>query len=137
MKYTDEYLKSRVTWLDGSDDIMMYHEVRHFSIETIDRFFMEVNKMCKPSPKARYLILDLSEAELPTGELRRHISERFKDYSTIFEAICVFSDKNKLINIAAQFVISFQPELFKGMSIHSDLAHCLTKIENVKRTKAT
>jgi len=137
MKYTDEYLSSRVSWLDRSDDTIIYHEVPHASIETVDYFFMSVTKLCKPNPKAKYLIIDLSEAELPTAELRRHISERFKDYSTLFEAICVFSDKSKLINIAAQFIISFQPELFKGTSVHSDLAHCLTKIENVKKAKPT
>ena len=137
MKYTVEFLSSRVSWLDKSDDTIIYHELPHASTETVDHFIMSVAKLCKTNPKAKYLVIDLSEAELPTAELRRHISESFKEHVTLVEAICVFSDKSKLINIAAQFIISFQPGLFKGMSVHSDLAHCLTKIENVKKAKPT
>lgn len=137
MKYTVEFLSSRVSWSDKSDDTIIYHEVPHASTETVDHFFMSVTKLCKPSPNIKYLIIDLSETELPTAELRRHISKRYKEHVTLFEAVCVFSDKSKLMNIAAQFIISFHPGLFKGMSVHSDLAHCLTKIENVKRAKQT
>jgi hypothetical protein len=137
MEYTEDFLDSRIGWHNESDDIIIYQEVPKASIETVDHFFMSAAKLCKSTPKAKYLVIDLSEAELPTAELRRHISKRFKDQVTLFEAICVFSDKSKLINIAAQFIISFQPGLFKGMSVHADLAHCLTKIENVKKAKRT
>ena len=90
MKHTDEYLNSRVSWYDKSDDTIIYHEVPHASTETVDHLFMSVAKLSKTNPKAKYLVIDLSEAELPSAELRRHISERFKEYATLFEAICIF-----------------------------------------------
>jgi len=137
MKYTDEYLNSRLSWIEKSDDTLLYNEVPHASIETMDHFTMGLAKLCKANLNTKYLIVNLSEAELPTAELRRHISEIWKNHAILFEAICVFSDKNKLINIAVQFVISFQPKLLKRTTMHSDFAHCLTKIENVKRAKST
>jgi hypothetical protein len=137
MHHTEEFLNSRVTWYNQSVDIIMYQEVPKASIQTVDHFFMVLGKMCKSNPKKKYIIIDLSEAELPTAELRRHITNGFKDHADQVKAICVFANKNKLMNIAAQFIISFQPKLFDRMTVHNDLAHCLTKIENVKRTRRT
>jgi hypothetical protein len=137
MHHTKEFLNSRVTWHNQSDDTIMYQEVPKASTQTVDHFFMVLGKMCKSNPKKKYVIIDLSEAELPTAELRRHITNGFKDHADQVEAICVFANKNKLMNIAAQFIINFHPKLFNRMTVHNDLAHCLTKIENVKKVKRT
>jgi hypothetical protein len=137
MQYEKSYLKSRISWFDKSEDIILYKEVPKATTQTVDCFFTGLDEMCIERPKARYLIIDLSEAELPTAELRRHIGKGFTPFADQLEALCVFTNKNRLITVAAQFIIGFQPGLLKGMTVHVDLAHCLTKIENVKKTRRT
>jgi hypothetical protein len=112
-----EAIRARVSLY--SHDIILYRELPVQSVFHLDLFEERLHEL---GGGMRYydLLIDLTEAEFPSGTIRARLKKMFLSQKKL-RKIAVFTGKNFLINTAAKFVLS-EPGLTFTVSSHIEQA---------------
>lgn len=87
------------------DDIIYYKEAPLMSEYQIDVVWGRIQEIVDPDKKY-YIILDLVGAKPPKAKLRGPLKDWMNKVAPNFLMASVFTEKNKLINLVAKFVLS-------------------------------
>lgn len=98
-----ESLRENVFFLE--EDIIYFRELPVMSEFGIEVMWGKVNELIKPGKKY-YLIIDLVGSKPPGANLRGPLKEWMNKVSSGIHGAYVFTEKNKLINLVAKFVLS-------------------------------
>jgi hypothetical protein len=116
-----EAIKERISLY--SADIILFRELPVQSIFHLDLFEERLNEL---GGGMRYydLLIDLTEAEFPGGNIRARLKRMFLGQKKL-RNIAVFTGKNFVINTAAKFVLS-EPGL--RFSVHTQMDQALASL---------
>ena len=123
-------MKDRVRLAD--EECLIFHEAPVPSTFQLDICFEEIYKIIQ-NKQIKYMILDLTEANRPGSEIRSHIREKWKPIKDQLKHVAVYTDKNFMVNMAAEFV--FKAIGFNSFSIHKTKEQASKAIENARGKK--
>jgi hypothetical protein len=106
-----------------SADIILYRELPVQSVFHLDLFEERLHEL-SGGMRAYDLLIDLTEAQFPSGAIRARLKKMFLGQKKL-RRIAVFTGKNFLINTAAKFVLS-EPGL--SFSVHTELEDALARL---------
>jgi len=101
MAMTDDELLDRVHLL--APGIVMLRQVPHVTVQTVEVMFNHAGSLMKEA-KRRVMVADLTEASMPSAEVRAQLRARIGDLS--LDDFRVVVGDNTIIKIAAQFVVA-------------------------------
>ena len=102
----------------------MYKELPVQSIFQLD-LFMEKVREITAGLNSFDMLVDLTEANRPSPEIRAHLKKRFNELEKL-RHVAVFTGQNFLLNIAAKFVLSGCG--IRSYSVHKKLEEALEAI---------
>ncbi|HLM74126.1 MAG TPA: hypothetical protein VK459_15575 [Polyangiaceae bacterium] len=114
-------IKERVSLYSG--DIILYRELPVQSVFHLDLFEERLNEL-GAGMRCYDLLIDLTEAEFPSGAIRARLKRMFLGQKKL-RNIAVFTGKNFVINTAAKFVLS-EPGL--RFSVHTQVEQALASL---------
>jgi hypothetical protein len=85
-------------------DVIFYRELPVQSLFHLDLFEERLREMTRRMPMFA-LLIDLTEAEFPSAEIRTRLKKMFLALPNL-RAVAVFTGRNFLINTAAKYVLS-------------------------------
>jgi hypothetical protein len=83
-------------------DIVMFKELPVQSVFQIDLFFNKIAEIAA-NLEYFYMIIDLSEANRPSAEVRDHLKKRAVELTNL-KYVSIFTGGRLMLNIAAKFV---------------------------------
>jgi hypothetical protein len=116
-----EAIKERVSLYSG--DIILYRELPVQSVFHLDLFEERLTEL-GAGMRFYDLLIDLTEAEFPSGAIRARLKRMFLAQKKL-RNIAVFTGKNFVINTAAKFVLS-EPGL--KFSVHTQVEQALASL---------
>ena len=97
----------------------------------INLMFDEVEKLAKPL-EAFCMLVDLTEAQRPSAQTREYLRKRLTQMNGLL-FVGLFTGKNRLLNMAAQFV--FGTTNFRSFSVHTTQEEALLAIQAASCTE--
>jgi hypothetical protein len=107
-----------------NDGIVMYKEVPVQSVFQLDLFMEKIREITTDLASFDMLI-DLTEANRPSPEIRTHLKKCFNELEKL-RHVAVFTGQNFMLNIAAKFVLSSCG--IRSYSVHKKLEEALEAI---------
>lgn len=123
--------EERNVWVHNHDEnVLFYKEIPEPTKSTLTENFEQLSKLSKTYKKF-FLIIDLSEAERPSAEIRQHISEELKFFKEKVIHLAIYTGQNFILNMAVTF--TFRKVNLKSYSIHKTLEEAEQAIEETRK----
>lgn len=122
-----ETLRSQVSLLD--DSIVSWREAPVTTTHQIDAYAERLAELVRPM-EAYLLLVDLTDTNRPSPEVLERLREFFSTQTKMRHA-AVFTGKNFLLNVAAQFVLARIG--FGSYSVHKTRDDALAALRNAAR----
>lgn len=97
------------------DGYILYSKVKNPSKEDLKSSFKVLFQIIKDS-NIKNILLDISESDKPSAEIRHEIKTRWKMLNKFIDHVAIVTGKGVLINISAQFIA--RSIGLKSFSIH-------------------
>jgi hypothetical protein len=121
-----EMLKKRVCLLN--EDTIYYNEVPVINTFQMDVMLPIIEELIDTN-KSNYLLINLVDSKTPDAEQRDKLKTTLQPLSKHIAHAAVYTNKNKMNNIIAKFVLS---GILENYSIHQTKEQALKKISDVK-----
>lgn len=115
---------------DDQNRILFYREVPKPTKQSLTDNFKRVAKLAKDYEEFS-LLIDLSNAERPSAEIRQHVSEKLGLFREKINHLAIYTGKNFILNMAVTF--TFRKVNLESYSIHKTLEEAEKAIEEIRK----
>ena len=127
-----EALKALVYFI--AEDIIVKKEPPVSSRFHQDLCYGKLKELSDTVDKKCYCVVDISETEPPSPEIRRILKEKNEQLASEFEHVCLVTGKSKIMNMLLKFILGpIMGEM--PHSVYNSIDHAVKGINNMKIKK--